>query len=236
MQQAGCSQTFKVNTQTHLLLACAVLIPAASSYRASNVVGGIEVVDGVEVAGVSEPRTLLLTIAAITGALLPDVSIFVMWGIAKSQGVAESIIWSDWYYSSFWQSMGAITNSFPLYLMLAVGAWWAGARFSPGGGRWVKFILVFASAAILHVVADFPLHHDDGHPHFWPFTQWIFSSPVSYWDPRHYGRIWSWIELLIALLLIAIIWRRFRSRISKVVLVLVALSYIAATAYWLTAF
>lgn len=216
-----------MNTQTHLLLACAVLVPAASSYRFAN--------NPDKKAEVPQPGALMLTIVAISGALLPDASIFVMWGIAKSQGVAESIIWSEWYYSPFWQGVGAITNSFPLYLVLAVGAWWAGARFSPGGGL-AKFVLVFASAAILHVVADFPLHHDDGHPHFWPFTEWIFSSPVSYWDPRHYGRIWFWVEMLIALLLISVIARRFRNLVTRVVLLFVGHSYLAATFYWMTAF
>jgi len=35
----------------------------------------------------------------------------------------------------------------------------------------------------LHALFDFPLHHDDGHRHFWPFSEFRFDSPVSYWDP-----------------------------------------------------
>ncbi len=36
---------------------------------------------------------------------------------------------------------------------------------------------------------DLPVHHDDGHRHFFPLSDWRFASPVSYWDPEHYGRI-----------------------------------------------
>jgi len=42
-----------------------------------------------------------------------------------------------------------------------------------------------------------PVHHDDGHRHFFPLSDWRFESPVSYWDPAHYGHIFLWIELLL---------------------------------------
>lgn len=227
-----------MNTQTHLLLACAVLLPATSHYRSA-----IEN----ETSNLTKPSLWLLSITAVSGALLPDASLFVMWGVAKSQGVAESIIWGDLYYSPFWQQMGAITNSLPLYLLIVLLSWWAGAhlpgitnKYVPvaseklsGEGSLADLALVFAAAAMLHVVTDFPLHHDDGHPHFWPFTRWIFASPLSYWDPAHYGRIWSMIEVLIALLLIVVLWRRYRSRLIKALLLLVGLSYFAVAAYWM---
>ena len=31
---------------------------------------------------------------------------------------------------------------------------------------------------LLHVFGDLPLHHDDGHRHFFPFSDWRFESPV----------------------------------------------------------
>lgn len=42
---------------------------------------------------------------------------------------------------------------------------------------------------------DLPLHHDDAHRHFFPFLEWRFVSPVSYWDPNYYGK---WIGLVEA--------------------------------------
>jgi len=212
----------------------------------------------------------MITIAALLGALLPDASLFVMWGIAKSRGIADSVIWSEWYYSEFWQLIGATSNSLPIYAMVAVAGYMAGGRLpwnyrasvpvrkisthdlntegaaegNPAGlgvsgakGKGYHklpqmLLMVFAVAALLHVLTDLPLHHDDGHPHFWPLTNWIYRSPVSYWDPAHYGRIWSLVEIGLALSLIIILWRRFQVLLTRCVLFLVAFSYVIVSFYW----
>ena len=53
--------------------------------------------------------------------------------------------------------------------------------------------LLFASM-LLHVAGDLPFHHDDGHRHFFPFSDWRFESPISYWDRDHYGGVFAWVE------------------------------------------
>ena len=40
-----------------------------------------------------------------------------------------------------------------------------------------------------HTLADFLTHVDDARPLFWPLSTWKWSSPVSYYDPNHYGFI-----------------------------------------------
>ena len=210
-----------MNTQTHILLACTLLVPAV-----------------VHPSVTKTPGSRALAIAAIIGALVPDASIFVMWGIAKIQSVPESIIWQQWYYADFWQQMGAISNSLPIFLLFAVIGWLAGGRWygaSQRGRYWPTLLLVAAGAATLHVVADLPLHHDDGHPHFWPISDWIYRSPVSYWDPAHYGQVWSVIEMLLAIVLVVILWRRFEHRLTRGLLVLVASSYLLMMGYWFLA-
>lgn len=223
-----------MNTQTHLLLACAVLLPATSNGQGSR-----QLIPG------------WLVLIALVGALTPDASIFVMWGIAKIQAIPEAEIWRDWYYSPFWQSMGAITNSIPLFLLLLALGWIAGGRFANtpraaadyhenNAAKCVKpfgtALVIFAGAALLHVLTDLPLHHDDGHPHLWPLSTWIYSSPVSYWDPAHYGRIWTIIEILIAAVLILVLWQRFRTIIVRAILMLAGLSYLIVSGYWIMAF
>jgi len=210
-----------LNTQTHLLLASVVLIPASVVAR-----------ERFRVASATTP----IAIAVLAGALLPDISLFVMWAIAKLQGVPESIIWQQWYYSAFWQRLGAITNSIPLFLSLAIVA--ITMRFRSINLSAEKMVLsdclLFAAlAALLHTLTDLPLHHDDGHPHFWPFTQWIFQSPVSYWDPNHYGQIWWAIEIVIGIFLMTVLWRRFSSVIARGLVLLAALSYVIAPVYWI---
>lgn len=221
-----------MNTQTHVLLACAILATPVVSGRVKKI------------------TTAMIAGAAIVGALLPDASLFVMWGIAKARGIPESVVWREWYYSDFWQQIGAVSNSLPLFLTVAIVAWWAGGRFrviadsnsdlTPSRRRlnngWPRLLLVLSNAALMHVICDFPLHHNDGHPHFWPFSNWIFSSPVSYWDPAHHGRIWSVIEMVLAAVLIAILWRRFKQVFVRTVLVLVASSYLIVIGYWWLAF
>ncbi len=210
-----------MNSQTHILLACAVLVPVVA-YSAKT----------------KSPSAKALAVAAFIGAVLPDASIFIMWGIAKVQSVPESVIWQEWYYSQFWQQLGAMTNSLPLFLAGATLAWLTGGRWRQplnNNAYWPTMLLTAASAAILHALSDLPLHHDDGHPHFWPFSDWIYSSPVSYWDPAHHGQIWSFIEILLAISLIAILWRRFHHRLTRSLLLLAGLSYLLMMGYWFLA-
>jgi hypothetical protein len=56
-------------------------------------------------------------------------------------------------------------------------------------------LLIFFSSMLLHVFGDLPLHHDDAHRHFFPFSDWRFASPVSYWDPAHHGQWASLVEV-----------------------------------------
>ncbi|MEJ6403517.1 hypothetical protein [Yoonia sp. 2307UL14-13] len=71
-------------------------------------------------------------------------------------------------------------------------------------------MIALCGAALLHLFLDFPLHHDDGRAHFWPLTNWIFQSPVSYWDRNHYGNIAGPLEIVLSLGCCVILWRRFR--------------------------
>lgn len=207
-----------VNTQTHMLLATAVLLPAVSVLIPPSNAPDKASKRGITGFGV--------TVAAILGAVLPDASLFVMFFIAKAQGVADSVIWREWYFSATWQQIGAITNSIPIFAGIALVA--AATR---------KHLLTIGSvAALLHCLTDLPLHHNDGHPHFWPFSQWIYSSPVSYWDPDHYGNQWAIVELCLAAVMIVFLWRRFSHTGSRVLLALTAFSYAAVAYFWFTAF
>ncbi len=179
------------------------------------------------------------TIAALIGALLPDASLFFMWGLANLQGVPESVIWNQWYYSDQWQHIGAMTNSIPVFLIIAIFS--IAIRQSIHQEHthvrgWFALVFIGAIAALLHALTDLPLHHNDGHPHFWPLSHWVFSSPVSYWDPNHFGTQWSFFEWLIAAVLIVYLWRQFKNRFTRGCLVFAALSYVVVILYWPTAF
>lgn len=103
------------------------------------------------------------------------------------------------YGKPFWQGLFAFDNSIPLYaLLLGVGLL--------AGPGWLP---VFAAAALLHLACDLPLHNEDARPHFEPFSDWVFRSPVSYWDPARHGAIVGAAELAMCAILCLILWRRF---------------------------
>lgn len=212
-------------------MATAFLPPAGAAFFICAYGGGDHVSS--DISGVQ------ITLAALFGALLPDASLFVMYFIAKAQGVADSVIWKDWYYSHTWQQIGAVSNSIPLFAGIGAIAYTLHTYIVVLAVRMAKIsalLIIACLAALLHCFTDLPLHHDDGHPHFWPFSDWIFSSPVSYWDPSHYGNQWSIIELILALVLIVYLWRRYENLWSRVFLLFTGMSYGAVALFWIAAF
>jgi len=141
----------------------------------------------------------------ILGALIPDLAMFAFYAILKGAGIPDAQIWREEYYRPFWQDVFDLFNSIPLALIGMVIM----LRFKRTG-----IAMLFASV-VLHCLEDLPLHVDDGHRHFWPFSQFRFESPVSYWDPNHYGNIAAPVEIVFALLVSLYVFGRVRSRWTK---------------------
>ena len=117
--------------------------------------------------------------------------------------------------STLGQNVFAIGNSMPLALLgLGIFLW----QKRPAGAA------LFASM-LLHHLADLPLHHDDAHRHFWPLSDYRFISPVSYWDPDHFGNYGALLETGLLLLASVVIWRRAKSIWAKSILVLISMAY-----------
>ncbi len=183
-----------MNTPTHVIAAAAIL------------------------ARPERPKRNLMILA---GALVPDVSIYIMCVWALATGQFNDTLWSVTYWQEPWQTIGAITNSTPLaLLLLGIGVW----------RKW-PLLSVFALALLIHGVLDFPLHADDAHRHFWPVTDWRFESPISYWNREHNGGLGSLLDAAILLIGIFILWHRFSTRWVRVALgLLTLLCLIAMTA------
>jgi hypothetical protein len=157
--------------------------------------------------------------AALFGALLPDLSLYLMAGTSLFVlDIPPSVVFGELYYSDLWQTIFAIDNSFIVWGALLALALWRNADWG----------LALCGAALLHLIGDLPLHHDDGRAHFWPITSWIFESPVSYWDHRHYGNIVGPLEFLLALGCAALLlWNKLWQRKSILVAVLLVMEGIA---------
>ncbi|MEO1695045.1 MAG: cobalamin biosynthesis protein CobQ [Pseudomonadota bacterium] len=161
--------------------------------------------------------------AVIAGATIPDLWLFLFYGYNKLVlGHPSETIWREIYWQPPWTDIGAIFNSMPLYTVFLLTG-----LLAP-----LPTITAFGAAALMHVSLDFPVHADDAHAHFWPFTMWRFQSPLSYWDPQHNGQLVSTIEGLVALALIALLWQRFSGKRVKLALILCAVSYLAVPVYF----
>ena len=57
-------------------------------------------------------------------------------------------------------------------------------------------------------------------------------SAVSYWDPRHHGSVFIFIEAALGLALAVILFRRFEARWVRIVLGLLILAYLAVPVYF----
>ncbi|MEM9186180.1 MAG: hypothetical protein AAGB00_06745 [Planctomycetota bacterium] len=158
-----------MNTPAHVIASC-VLIPHKPGWPATS--------------------------ALVVGALAPDLPMFGFYAYQKLlRGRSEAEVWSNdpaalgLYFNPEWQLFFDWFNSLPLLAVLAAVCRLAGWQWG----------LLCAASALLHIVCDLPLHHDDAHRHFLPLTDWRFISPVSYWDPNHYGRFTLPLELLLTI-------------------------------------
>lgn len=158
-----------------------------------------------------------------TGAITPDIPIylFFFW-YTLIQPTPQIVIWSDLYFRADWQLFFNPFHSLPVWGAL-ITIFWLLKR---------PRVALFSLSGFLASLQDFLLHHDDGHAHFFPFSDYRFASPVSYWDPDHYGKIASLVE--IGLVLTASVWifKKLKSKWGKVLLVITVLTLIATNSIW----
>jgi len=116
-------------------------------------------------------------LAIVAGALIPDAPMLLFYIWEKFQSISERVIWGELYHQPAWQAFFNAFHSFPLLALACFAAW--RAKLSV----WAMF---FASM-FCHSLFDFPVHHSDAHQHFFPFFDYRFISPLSYWNPDYYG-------------------------------------------------
>lgn len=167
-----------------------------------------------------KPNTLT---AALAGALAPDLSLYLMVGVSIwILDVPARTVFGDYYYSDAWQSVFAVDNSFILWgVLLAVALW----------RKWT-LVTAFAGAAVLHLCFDFPLHTHDARMHFWPVSDWVFQSPISYWDNRAHAGIVGSMEVTMSVGLAALLATRFQRLWPRLVLGVLAVAEVFSSGIW----
>ena len=167
-----------------------------------------------------EPR---VTAAALAGALLPDLSLYLLagWELLL-MGTPPEVVFREMYYSDGWQAVFAVDNSVPVW----------GAVLALGLRLRRPWVVALAGAALLHLAFDLALHADDARRHFWPLADWVFASPFSYWDRRHYGGVIGPAEAILTLALCAWLWTRHRSAAARATIVALAAAEAAPFVMW----
>lgn len=161
------------------------------------------------------------------GGLAPDLPLVAFYlGQKLIAGAPESEIWRRIYPQPGWQALFDASHSLVLAVPAALAAWRAGRA------RWAA---LFASMA-LHDLGDLPLHHGDAHRHFWPLSDWAWTSPVSYWNPVHYGALAGNLEAVAVAVAAGYLAVTYRAPGERAVVAALALAYAAgrlfALAVW----
>lgn len=171
----------------------------------------------------AKPKETARNWAVLAGSLATDVFIYVgfLWYVGI-KGQTATVYFRDTYFADPLQFWSALSNSLPLFAALAI------IGFALKSKKWGALLLVFALAGFSQSLIDLPVHADDAHRHFWPLSNWRFISPISYWDPQHYGRIVGPLDMMLGLGCITVLWRRFDRRWVKIVLGFWAILYVIA--------
>ncbi|MEP3638026.1 MAG: cobalamin biosynthesis protein CobQ [Paracoccaceae bacterium] len=147
----------------------------------------------------ARPLKTSIILGALVGAFIPDLSLYLMAGVALFvMNISPYRVFNELYFSDPWQTVFAIDNSIVVWSVLLAIAIWTKRSWA----------VALCGSALLHLFLDFPLHHDDGRPHFWPLTGWVFESPFSYWDVRHGAQWIAPIEASLATLACITLWVR----------------------------
>ena len=143
------------------------------------------------------------------GSIAPDIPLYVMsfGGIYYFRNIKG---WSDketfshlfdylYFHDPLWIGFHNFLHSPTMLLILAITMLAIRSKF-PRFSRWS---LYFLGACFLHSLVDIVTHHDDGPVLFFPFNwSYRFPSPVSYWDPKHFGGPFMFFEAALDLVLI----------------------------------
>jgi membrane-bound metal-dependent hydrolase YbcI (DUF457 family) len=176
--------------------------------------------------------------AAALGGVLPDVPMLLIVLTLKLSGVSAQRIFDEMYWQNWWQITNGIAHNFWAWGGLLILALFMRERLSAGAEAidlW-SIVLIFAMSGFLHCCIDFLVHREDAHMSLWPVTRWKFMSPVSYYDPSHYGRWFSLFEAALGVVLSIVLLQRFNANLLRAVLAICIFLYVAVPAYFMFMF
>ncbi len=193
-----------MNTQTHLIMGAALFGRKIPAYAWAGVVGG----------------------------LLPDIPMLVIVATLKMTGVPNFLIFNVLFYQNWWQIANGLGHSLIFWPLILAVSWLTKGRSSERWKWWLTIISIIAASAITHSIIDMLCHREDAHMHFWPLSWWKFVSPVSYWNPLHYGGYFSAFETLLGIAMAIYLCRAYQSWIARSLLAFAVAFYVAVPVYF----
>jgi len=178
----------------------------------------------------ARPGAQAATMAGLAGAVIPDSDVWLMFVVERLSGSTGCEVFHYRYWQEPWTTLQSVLNSIPLYVGILVFALLGGLAAPAGTGKTFQIMAIFALSSFLHVTSDFLLHHDDARAQLLPFTDWAFRSPISYWDPNHYGQAFAVFEIGLAIGLIGFVGFRYARRSVWIVLCIAMLGYSGSVA------
>lgn len=151
--------------------------------------------------------------AALAGGLVPDIPMFLMISYAtRIAGISNQEVFGTLFFTERWQRIFAIDHSFFVW----------GALVAAGVLLHRQALVAFAGSGLAHAATDFLTHRDDARQQLWPVSDWIFRSPVSYWDPTYFGDLFAPLEAGLVVVLTFILVRRLETWWERAAIVAVA--------------
>jgi len=152
------------------------------------------------------PKLQMVRSAVWLGSVAPDIPLYLLsfgglfyfqkiegWTLRES---ARHIFDTLYFHDPMWIALHNFFHS-PLNLLLLLVISHGFRTRLPRVANWMRW---FLGACMLHSAVDIVTHYDDGPLLLWPLDwQWRFSSPISYWDHRHYGRETARFELALVI-------------------------------------
>jgi hypothetical protein len=169
------------------------------------------------------------------GGLTPDIPMLLIVIALKIKGTPDHVIFGELYWQNWWQICNAIGHNVWLWGGLTCLGLYMRDRLTASAkafDAWTGLSL-FAGSALLHTAIDFICHREDAHMSFWPVTRWKFISPVSYYDPQHFGMWFSLFEVILGLIMAVILFRQFKHRALRATVAIAMMLYIAVPAYFI---
>ena len=163
--------------------------------------------------------------AGLSGGLMPDLPMYIIIAALKYRGVSSDRIFGQYFYADWWQIANAIGHSFIIWAGLLVLGLVSQRRFPKG--IWPEFLSVASASALTHSAIDFLCHRHDAHMHFWPLSRWKFVSPVSYYDPEHFGVYFSFAEAALGIVMAGYLYRKFQNTGARFALGVAICTYFA---------